>query len=684
MAAATGGMPGAGNESGGSAPIAGTSSGGNAGTTVIGEAGEAGMGVVLPPPVTGALVDASEATLRSLNGFQQTTFAPLVHYAVTESVATLPNRPTPSYMPYDASTNGFWDNLVAEQLQARIGVVLLVSRGAYQLTSTDLTGPGGGAENPRRLSAWVSAVSRAGASNQFQAACRLEVASLQDVAGNFHGTGGTPVLDLSKQSDWSDIFWQRGIKPWFDTIPMSYWTGPVGPVIDFSAVTTDNVSNAQGNASKLMSSLVTQFVANYGKTPSIYLDSSWFSLDTTLAGSSGVSGNCPDYAAPSTPFAYTDDCGGVVPGYINPGFYDSTSSAYMNAAYTIPRFTVDAYSNRVFTLETGLSGAAAHASPFTILYSYIDISNSAGYYRSDAWDYPNRYLNLVRRYTDPPTRTVMLQAENCDKYRDTTAGNSGKVFSRSGDLDIRALSGSGWAVTNTAPGEWIEFDNLDFSAGNYEILARYSESSSGSGVPLDELDLSIDGAPLAPVILPASANVDTFQLTSLGNVFVPYGPHNLRVTFETGFVDLDYLFIKKIDHTFALRASNNDYLSASLGGGSDLNAGAAAPEVWESIMFDDLNGGSLVDGDKVNLMTYNGHYISASAGKVTADKSTPGATESFTVKLISGPSIKAGSAVALLTSDGMHYVGYVSGTKVDASGSSIGAQQTFVLQNDDQ
>ncbi len=679
-AAATGGT-GTGNNGG--TASAGSFSGGSGGTEAIGDAGEAGMGPVVPPPVTGTVVDASEATLRALSSFQQPIFAPLTHYGVTEAVATLGNRPTPSYTPYDPTTSGFWDNLVAEQLQARVGVVLLASRGVYQLSSTDLTGPAGGAENPRRLSAWVAAVQRAGVADQFQAACRLEVASLQDVAGNFHGTGGSPVLDLSNQSDWNDIFWLRGLKPWFDTIPSSYWTGKAGTIIDLSGVTTNNVSNAQGNASKLMSFIATQVQTAYGVAPQIYLDSTWFSLDSTLASNSNVVGSCPYYAVPSTPFSYTDDCGGVVPGFVDPSFFDSTSASYMNASVTIPRSMVDAYSNTVFTLETGLSGAAAHGAPFTILYSYTDITDSAGYYRSAAWDYPNRYLNLVRRYSDPPTRTVQLQAENCDKYFDTTTGNSGDVFSRTGDLDIRALSGSGWAVTNTAPGEWIEFDNLDFSAGNYEILARYSESSSGGGA-VDELGLSIDGQPLAPVLLPDSANVDSFQLTSLGTSFFPYGPHRLRVTFETGLVDLDWLFVKKLDPTYSLKASNNNYLSADAGGGSDLNAGAASADVWESIMFVDLNGGKLVDGDQVNLIVYNGHYITSAGGKAAADKSAPGATEVFTVKLISGSSIKAGSDIALLASDGTHYLSYVSGRTVDASGTTIGAQQTFVLADNDQ
>ena len=89
--------------------------------------------------------------------------------------------------------------------------------------------------------------------------------------------------------------------------------------------------------------------------------------------------------------------------------------------------------------------------------------------------------NLLRRYTDPKTVTLRLEAEGCDRYLDTTKGSSGAVFRRSGDLDVRTLSGgSGWSVTNTAPGEWLEFDGVYFSAGNYQFIAKYSTSADSN------------------------------------------------------------------------------------------------------------------------------------------------------------------------------------------------------------
>jgi hypothetical protein len=181
--------------------------------------------------------------------------------------------------------------------------------------------------------------------------------------------------------------------------------------------------------------------------------------------------------------------------------------------------------------------------------------------------------------------------------------------------------------------------------------------------------------------VPETANADSFVLTGLGDAFVAHGPHTLRVRFLDGLVDLDWLFVKKMDPAFGLKVSTGKYLSANQGGGSTVNTAAPHAQIWEAFVFDDLNGGTLQDGDQVNLQSYNGHYLSSSAGSLTADKRAPGATEVFTVKLVSGTSIAVNSAIALLASDGKHYLTSNTGNS-DASGTSIGVAQTFTLVDD--
>jgi hypothetical protein len=331
-------------------------------------------------------------------------------------------------------------------------------------------------------------------------------------------------------------------------------------------------------------------------------------------------------------------------------------------------------------LDTALAAAAANASSLTILQGFTDLEHWSGVYRSEApdWATPNEYLHLLRRYSDPKTVTLRLEAEGCDKYLDSTPGNSGAVFRRSGDLDVRALSGgTGWSVSNTAPGEWLEFDGVYFSPGNYQFVAKYS--TSGASSQAKRIQLLLDGEHLTPVIAPNTTNLDTFANVQLLNQrFMQQGPHDLRVRFVDGLVDLDWLFVKKTDLRFSLQASGGGFASANGGGGAGINALAPAAQVYEELTFVDINGGSLEDGDSVYIQVFNGMFLSAAAGKLSADQLNAGSAETFTVHSASG-SVTDGARVALLSSDKTHYVTVGVGSVMDTSGTVMGDAQLFTL-----
>lgn len=681
---ALGGQSGA-SLGGSDAGLAGTSNGA-AGSSLGGDTGaEAGAGaqageggavdVPEPDPVQGVTLAASQIALRQPVVTGVPPFALLTRYDTTEAEAAGTNAEPPSFAPYDPTSAAFWDNLVAEELAARVRNVMFVSRGAYSKTTTDFTGPNDGAANPRHLASWVSALQRAGVEGQLFGACRIEVSALQDIYSKLYTT--TAPIDLSYQGDWNEVFWLRGIKPFFDTLPSKDWTNP--PIVSLDGITAKLAINIGGNASKLMAFLYSSFATAYGKNPVFYLDPSWFALDSTLDATSDQSRNCPAFSAPSTPNAFTKDCGTIAPGYIDPGYFDSTNTAYKSSSAVIDRSKQDAYGQVTFTLDTGLSNAFGSGTPFSIISGHTDVSTSSGVYRSSAWDHTNRYLNLIRRYDDLPTRTLLLQAENCDEYFDTTSGNSGGVFTRAGDLDVRALTGSGWAVTSTASGEWIQFDDVDFSSGNYEFLARYSTSGKSAAL---KLGLDVDGAHLAPVILPPTTNSDTFAVVSLGVHTFERGQHVLRFRFLDGLTDLDAIFVRKLDKGFALADTAGRYASVTNGGGplGAFRSGVTVASIFEEFMFDDLNGGKLEDGDLVDIQTYNGYYCGVSAGQLVASLRTPQPSDRFIVKWISGASIAAGSTIALSTADGSHFWTSESG-KMTLSGTTIGDAQTLKLSD---
>ncbi len=164
-------------------------------------------------------------------------------------------------------------------------------------------------------------------------------------------------------------------------------------------------------------------------------------------------------------------------------------------------------------------------------------------------------------------------------------------------------SGSGWAVTDTAPGEWLEFEAVDFSAGNYELIANYA--TAGDTVASTPVSKRLQGR-------------------------IP-------------------------------RAS-----------------------IYENFSMDDLNGGSLVDGDVVNLQAYDGYYVTADAasGMLTATARAPDSGAAFTIKSLQGSGdIADGQSIALQAADGAHYltVGPSPDQIMAVSGTSIGADQTFVI-----
>ena len=646
------------------------------------------------PSTVGRVVDASEITLQTVTTFGPVpVFSALTGYASDEASAAS-SSDVPLYAPYDSTDPAWWDNLVAEQSQARVGRVSFPTRGVNSLDSSDTTGPGD--MNPRRLSAWLDALTRAGSTGLFEAGCFVDTPFLQQLSSSFHGNAPDTPLDVSLQSDWNDIFWLRAIKPWFDTIPSSYWWtldddtpgGRGSAVVQFGTLDNTLFKNQAGNASQLLTFIATQFQTAYGAAPVFVLDASWFSVDPSVMQLTTVVGNSPDFSAPSTPSAFTPfldrSFGTAVPGFTDPSYDDSASANYHSASVVIPRKASAGGGLSGTTLERGLLDATDTTS-ITLLQSFTDYDDSSGLYRSTAWDFPSQYLNLIRRYSDLRTVTLRLEAEACDQYRDTTPGNSGAAFRRTGDLDVRALSsGSGWAVTDTAPGEWLEFEAVDFSAGNYEVIANYATTDGAdAGAPVSKrMQVAIDGVSLLPAVVPGTANADTFSAVFLGQATIAQGPHTITLTFLDGQIDLDWLFLKKLDSLVSLQTSTGMFVTALRGGNGSLTGTVAKASIYENFSFDDLNGGSLTDGDTVNLQSYDGYYVTAdpSSGMLSCTARSPGTDTSFTVRnLSSAGNVVQGQRIALLAADGAHYVTVGANQVIDVSGTSITAAQTFIV-----
>jgi hypothetical protein len=203
----------------------------------------------------------------------------------------------------------------------------------------------------------------------------------------------------------------------------------------------------------------------------------------------------------------------VVPGFIDSSTFDPTSPNYQSPALGDSPQQSGWHRHQWRHAHCGAGGGCDAKSHFTLLEGWNDVREWAGFYRcgnSPRYNFPSQYINIVRRYTDLRTRTLRLEAEGADAYHDTTPGNSGGAWRRFGDLDIRPLGTSGWAVTATAAGEWIEFKEINFSAGNYRFPIRYAALASRT------VRLLIDGVPLPDVVLPATGGTNSFDTFNLG------------------------------------------------------------------------------------------------------------------------------------------------------------------------
>lgn len=589
----------------------------------------------------------------------------------------------PLYYPFDTDTPGWWDNLVAEQLQARLPVVMFASRGAKTTNSTQIDG----SMNPRQLTRMVAAMQRANATNLFKLACFIDSPNMQDIYTYINGLPSSTLCDMSSTSDWTNVFWLRGVKPWFDTVPRQYWFTVNGrPVIQWWHIGNSWFSNQNGNLSRMLQVLAGEFEAAYGVRPAFILHHSWPTYDPGSTNQPDVIGVDNWFSPPNKSYSYTTfkgfTSGTLVPGFINSRTFDPTSPDYQSSALVIPRNKLDGSGVNGDTLITGLEAGVIAKPRLTVLEGWNDVREWAGYYRcgnSPRYDFPSQYINIVRRYTDLRTRSLRLEAEGADAYNDTTAGNSGGAWRRFGDLDIRTLNGSGWAVTSTAAGEWVEFKQINFSAGNYRFPIRYAALTSRS------IRLLIDGVPLPDVVLPATGGTNNFDTFSLGSAAMAHGVHTLRLYFVEGGVDVDWIFVRKFDPAVTFQSAvNGCYLTAAWGGNDAMVCNWTSAGAWEQFTVDDLAaGGSLVSSNSVNLQAYNGLYLSATNGggsSVLAKQRAPASAERFSlVRLGSAGILTNGNLIAIQTAGGKYITVKPDGS-VDASGASIGTAQTFTLQ----
>jgi hypothetical protein len=288
-------------------------------------------------------------------------------------------------------------------------------------------------------------------------------------------------------------------------------------------------SNQNGNASRLLRDLRQKFIARYGENPHFNVDGTWVAEDPTITTSDVQGVN--DWFNPSlSNFTYRtwngQRWGAVVPSFRDPDTYPGCGASCRE----FPRLDGQSLRNALD------NGATAR---FTLLEGWTNVAESAGFYRSTAWRYPNQYINIVREYADVDTASLRFEAEAADAFLDGSGGNAGGAY-RSGDLDVGALPGSGWFVGWTEGGEWLRFNEVKLACGTYRLTARVA-----TPLPGQRLRLSIGGQSAGAFDVPQTGAWDSYQLMHLGTVSAGAGRYDLRLDFETGGINVDWFFLRK-------------------------------------------------------------------------------------------------------------------------------------------
>lgn len=620
-----------------------------------------------------------------------------IHYTLTgytnlESRLDSSLNQMPLFTPYDHKEDDWWDNLVAEQLQARMPVMLMSTRGVFDPNDPD---DWDGSLNPRELVWLIDAFDRAGVTPELmKVACFVDTPIFQKHYVDLLGLPASSNVDFSDTNNVAFTYFERGIQPWFDTVPREWWftvdmDGVQRPLIQFWSFHPSWADNMQGNVSTMLTNVANRFENEYGVRPVFNMPSRLVTSgnqDSTVANQADVYA-MNNWFIPSTDESYTIVThNGVTAGAMCPGFAEGTYWSdpghphYQNPDHFIARNGSDGLGSNGDTLIEGLDAMMSNGAKVVSIEGWTDDVEYAGLYRSlDAeWTNPNQYINIMRNYNDLRTETLRLELEGADAYYDTTSGNSGNQFRRSGDLDIQKLPGTdgGWNVGWVASGEWMEFRDVNLAPGTYTFSLRYAANSTKN------VSLSVDGVSLGNVALPSTGGTTVYDTFSLGSTSVLEGTHTLRLTSaSSGGLNLDWMFVKREMLSVSLKSSLNDeYVTAVNGGAEQVQADSTIVGNHQEFIICDRNGGALESGDLINIQSRNGLYLSARAGgnnDLDADRLDPKGWEEFTVLKANGSgTITSGTEIVLQSTDG-DYVRTASSGLLDVRGTTIEDATTF-------
>jgi hypothetical protein len=216
-----------------------------------------------------------------------------------------------------------------------------------------------------------------------------------------------------------------------------------------------------------------------------------------------------------------------------PGFRDSPNTPGCGAACReVPRRDGQALRD---ALSAGLTAK------FSLLEGWTDIYESAGYYRSTSWRFPNQYINVVRESADPTPATLRFQSEAADvlSTQSPPADAASRVYRKDVTNIGKLADGTGWYVDFSKSAGWLEYTEVTLGCGTYRLTARVAAEAQQS------IHLEVDGISFGAVSVPPSGGLTSYELVHLGEVKIAAGKHALRFSSDTGGVNADWFFLRR-------------------------------------------------------------------------------------------------------------------------------------------
>ena len=145
------------------------------------------------------------------------------------------------------------------------------------------------------------------------------------------------------------------------------------------------------------------------------------------------------------------------------------------------------------------------------------------------------------------TDGLVLEAENPDAYFDTTPGNSGSASCGTSDVDAEPTldpKGGRCDVGWTTPTEWLQYNLQSASDDEYVVTLRIASPTTAS-----YLHLEVDGVNVSGPVAGPGLGWQSFVDAAIPGVFLSTGVHSLRVVFETGDMNLNYLSFARASAT---------------------------------------------------------------------------------------------------------------------------------------